>query len=62
MVKNLPANAGGVGLIFDWGTRIPHGKGQLSLHAATTESEPKLRPDIAKKINKWILKKISTIF
>ena len=48
VVKNLPANAGGVGLIFDWGTRIPHGKGQLSLHAATTESEPKLRPDIAK--------------
>ena len=45
VVKNLPSNAGGEGLILGWETRIPHGKGQLSLHAATAESEPKLRPD-----------------
>ena len=28
--KNLPANAGNVGLIPDQGTKIPHASGQLS--------------------------------
>ena len=37
MVKNLPSNAGYVGLIPGWGTKIPHAAGQLSLCAATTE-------------------------
>ena len=38
MVKNLPSNAGKVGLTPGWGTKIPHAKGQLSLQATTTET------------------------
>ena len=37
MVKNPPSNAGNVGLIPGWGTKIPHAMGQLSLCATTTE-------------------------
>ena len=37
MVKNLPSNAGDVGSIPGWGTKIPHAVGQLSLCATTTE-------------------------
>ena len=37
VVKNLPCNAGDVGSIPGWGTRIPHVVEQLSLHAATRE-------------------------
>ena len=33
MVKNLPSNAGDVGLIPGRGTKIPHAMGQLSLCA-----------------------------
>ena len=39
MVKNLPANAGDMGSIPDWGTKIPHATGQLSPQPATT-TEP----------------------
>ena len=39
MVKNLPANAGDMGSIPDWGTKIPHATGQLSPPPATT-TEP----------------------
>ena len=35
VVKNLPSNAGYVGLIPCWGTKIPHATGQLSQHTAT---------------------------
>ena len=34
MIENLPSNAGHIGLIPCWGTKIPHTMG-LSLHAAT---------------------------
>ena len=37
VVKNLPYNAGAVGLIPGQGTKIPHAVGQLSPHATTTE-------------------------
>ena len=37
MVKSLPSNAGDAGLIFSWGTKIPHAMGQMSLHATTRE-------------------------
>ena len=37
VVKNLPSNAGDIGLIPGWGTNIPHAMGQLSPCAATTE-------------------------
>ena len=37
-VKNLPGNAGDVGSIPGQGTKIPHAKEQLSLHASTRES------------------------
>ena len=30
MVKNLPCNAGDMGSIPGWGTKIPHPEGQLS--------------------------------
>ena len=38
MVKNLPCNAGGAGSSPGQGTKIAHAVGQLSVHAATTES------------------------
>ena len=37
VVKNLPSNAGDVGSIPGWGTKIPHAAGQLSPRATTTE-------------------------
>ena len=37
MVKNPPSNAGNLGLIPGWGTKIPHAAGQLSPRATTTE-------------------------
>ena len=37
VVKNPPSNAGDVGSIPGWGTKIPHDAGQLSPCAATTE-------------------------
>ena len=37
MVKNPPANAGDVGSIPGWGTKIPHAVEQLSPWATTTE-------------------------
>ena len=38
VVKNLPSNARGTGLIPGQGTKIPHAMGQLSLSTATTEA------------------------
>ena len=35
MVKNLSSNAGDVGLIPGWGTKMPHALGQLILCMAT---------------------------
>ena len=37
VVKNPPSNAGDMGSIPGWGTKIPHAVGQLSPRAATTE-------------------------
>ena len=37
VAKNLPSNAGSMGSIPGWGTKIPHAMGQLSLHAITKE-------------------------
>ena len=37
MVKNPLSNAGDAGLIPGRGTKIPHGKGQLSPQATTSE-------------------------
>ena len=37
VIKHLPCNAGDVGLIPGWGTRIPHAVEQLSPCAPTTE-------------------------
>ena len=39
MVKNLPCNAGHMGLIPVWGTKILHAEGRLSSHATNTEPE-----------------------
>ena len=59
VVKNLSFNAGDVGLIPGWGTKIPNALGQLSL-CATSREQPshhiedrvlQLRPDAAKQIN-----------
>ena len=38
VVKNVPSNAGDVGSIPGWGTKIPHATGQLS--PCTTTREP----------------------
>ena len=40
VVKNLSSNAGDVGLIPGWGTKIPHAVGQLSPRATTIELAP----------------------
>ena len=43
VIKNLPSNAGDIGLITGQGTKTPHDTGQLSPHTPTTEplgSEP----------------------
>ena len=37
VVKNPPSNAGDVGSIPGWGTKIPHASGQISLSTATTD-------------------------
>ena len=37
VVKNLPSNAGDMGSIPGWGTKIPHATGQLNPRATTTE-------------------------
>ena len=37
VIKNLPSNAGDVGLIPGFGTKIPHAAKQLSPGTATTE-------------------------
>ena len=37
VVENLPANAGNVGSIPSWRTKIPHAAGQLSPRTTTTE-------------------------
>ena len=37
MVKSLPCNAGDMGSIPVWGTKISHAEGQLSLCSTTTE-------------------------
>ena len=58
MVKNPLSNAGDVGSVSGWGTKIPHAVGQLSPCAATTEPahsgalESQLeKPTPKKKIN-----------
>ena len=38
VVKNLLSNAGDMGLIPGWGTKIPHTMEQLNLRATTRES------------------------
>ena len=38
VVKNLPSNAGDAGSSPGRGTKIPHAKGQLSLHTSTREA------------------------
>ena len=38
VIKNLPCNAGDVGLIPGWGTRIPRAMEQLSPRASTAEA------------------------
>ena len=34
MVENPPFNVGDIGSIPDWGTRIPHPTGKLSMNSA----------------------------
>ena len=36
VIRNLPCNAGDMGLIPDGGMKIPHATGQLNLGTATT--------------------------
>ena len=47
VVKNLPSNAGDVGSISCWGTKIPHATGQLRPQSTTT-NPLQLRVDAAK--------------
>ena len=49
VVKNLPSNAGGLGSIPGWGTKMPHVRGQLSsrtrTHAPHQEKLMRLKED-----------------
>ena len=45
MVESLHSNAGDVGSIPGWGTKIPHAAGQLSLHTTTGEKPKRLNSD-----------------
>ena len=50
VVKNLPSNAGDLGSIPDWGTKIPHAEGQLNQSACLLQQKsrmPQLRPNTA---------------
>ena len=38
VVKNSPCNAGDIGLIPSWETKIPHAREHLRPHVATTEA------------------------
>jgi len=38
VVKNLPFNAGDMGSVSAWGTKIPHATGQLSPCSTTREA------------------------
>ena len=40
IIKNLPSNAGDMGLIADQGTKIPHASGQLSPPTSTETEHP----------------------
>ena len=40
VVNNLPSEAGDLGSIPGWGTKIPHATGQVGLHAASCSEEP----------------------
>ena len=51
VVKNLPRNAGEVGLIPGWGTKIPHAAEQLGPSSTTTEPQ---------SCNYWQLWSLST--
>ena len=46
LIKNLPCNAGDMGLIPGWGTKIPHASGQLS--SRTTTRQPQQNKAVAK--------------
>ena len=48
LVKNPPSNAGDMGSIPGWGTKIPHAMGQRGLHTPTREAPaPPKRPSVA---------------
>ena len=63
MVKNMPPNAGGMGLIPGQETNIPHAVGQVSPHATTTgpmysgAHAPQERPNATKRKKKKKKKK-----
>ena len=48
MIKNPPCNAGDVGSIPGWGTKMPHAAEKLSLRATTRESGLEIPHAIAK--------------
>ena len=60
--KNLPCNAGDVGLIPGQGTKDPtfHGSAWAMCHNRRS-CVPQLRPNIVKKVNKYFLKKKNSI-
>ena len=50
VVKNPPSNAGDVGSIPGWGTKIPHAEGQLSLRALEPARHNERSPRATTKI------------
>ena len=54
VVKNLPSNAGDVGLIPGWGTKIPRASGLQSPRASTREKPTCHNGDSMQPINKQI--------
>ena len=54
MVKTVPSNAGDVGLIPGWGTKIPRASGLQSPRASTREKPTCHNGDSMQPINKQI--------
>jgi len=53
VVKTLPSNAGGMGLIPGWGTKIPHGAVQLKIEKGKCLSM-RIHYDTMVKLFKWV--------
>ena len=55
VIENLPSNAGDVGSVLGWETKIPHALEQLNLHATTREKPTRCNWDLMQPKNKKLI-------